>query len=116
MALIVSPNKKRGGGAETIRRKRFSRFVPCPVCGATEADVIVLGLSRVAELWFLRRHIEGTPVKCKKCGTQFDGLTGLPVDRGLSDGGTTTRFYSAVAGIIGLLLVVFIILKLLGRL
>jgi hypothetical protein len=115
MALIVSPNKKRGGETETIRRKRFSRFVPCPMCGATDVKVIVLSYFRFLDIRFERPDPKYVPVECKQCGTQFDGQTGLPVDRGLSDGGTTTAFYSVVAGIIGLLIVVFIILKLIGR-
>lgn len=97
--------------AEAEKERRLRRFVPCPACGSDELKIIVFWGLGVNVAWLLRCHMKAVPVKCKKCGARFEGLTGRSVDEELYYVGKFRSFHFALYVIIGLLLVVAIILK-----
>ena len=88
--------------AEAEKRRRLSRFVPCPACGGHELKVI----SFWGVPWFLRwligRRSKAVPVRCKKCGARFDGLSGRSVDDEMDFARTIRFVYLAVVLLIAL--------------
>lgn len=61
-------------------KKRDWQFVPCPSCGGDELNMVIFwGLHPILAR-LLRYYIKAIPVRCKKCGNRFDGLTGRSVD------------------------------------
>lgn len=101
---------------EAEKRRRLSRFVPCRACGGDELNVISFwGIP-----WFLRpllrRRSKAVPVKCKKCGARFDGLTGRAVDDEMDFARTIRFVYLAVVLLIGLVLMLCAFLDMPGLL
>jgi predicted nucleic acid-binding Zn ribbon protein len=102
--------------SEFEKRKRFRRYVPCPACGATDSNVIIFWGLGATEAWLLRHHIDAVPVKCEKCGTRFDGLTGRPVDRELFYVKKYRSFTYALGLIVAFIFALIVIIKVFGRL
>jgi hypothetical protein len=61
-------------------KKRDWHFVPCPACGGEDLKMVVFWGLHPILAGFLRYYIKAIPVRCKKCGNRFDGLTGRSVD------------------------------------
>lgn len=95
-------------------KSRAWQFVPCPSCGGEELEKIVFwGVDPIRAGW-LRYYLKAIPVRCKKCGNQFDGLTGRSVDEEMD---TVRMFQYLSAGLciwIGIILAAIIISKTVG--
>jgi TonB family protein len=96
---------------EAEKRRRLGRFVPCPTCGGDELNVI----SFWGVPWFLRwligRRSKAVPVRCKKCGARFDGLTGRSVDDEMDFARTIRFVYLAVVFLIVLFMMLLAFLE-----
>jgi transcription elongation factor Elf1 len=92
-------------------KKRDWQFVPCPSCGGDELKIVVFwGIPRLMA-WWVRYCIKVIPVKCKKCGAKFDGLSGRYIDEELSSVRNIRYLCIALYVMIGLFIVVAIIAK-----
>jgi DNA-directed RNA polymerase subunit RPC12/RpoP len=74
-------------------KKRDWQFVTCPACGGEDLKMVVFwGLHPILAR-YLRYYIKAIPVRCKKCGNRFDGLTGRSVDEDMA----TVRNYQLLS-------------------
>ena len=103
---LTKMRRYRGGW-----KKRDWQFVPCPSCGGDELNVIVFWSIPWRDALLVRYLIKAIPVKCKKCGAQFDGLTGCSIDEELSSVRNIQYLCIALYVMIGLFIVAAIILK-----
>jgi DNA-directed RNA polymerase subunit RPC12/RpoP len=103
---LTKTRQYRGAG-----KRREWPFVPCPACGGGELKIIVFWGIPYLVVWWFQNHFKVIPVKCKKCGAKFDGLSGRYIDEELSSVRNIRYLCIALYVMIGLFIVVAIIAK-----